>query len=218
VFKKREGHCRVPARHKEGAHRLGQWVGVQRKNKITLAPERVQRLDEIGFLWDPFTADWEEGFAALKVFKKREGHCRVPHSHKEGAHRLGQWVSTQRRSKTTLTAERLQRLEEIGFVWDPLTADWEAGFAALKAYREREGHCRVPRPHKEGDYKLGIWVRYQRKNKTTLTPERVQRLDEIGLVWDPFTADWEEGFAALEVFKRARRTLPRSTSSQRGCS
>jgi hypothetical protein len=90
----------------------------QRKTKATLAPERVQRLDEIGFVWDPFTAGWEAGFATLEVFKKREGHCRVPNRHKEGDHRLGIWVGTQRAKKATLTPERLQRLDEIGFVWD----------------------------------------------------------------------------------------------------
>ena len=77
----------------------------------------MQQLDEIGFVWDPYTADWEEGFATLEVFKKREGHCRVPTAHKEGDYKLGQWVSTQR-NKSTLAPERLQRLNEIGFVWD----------------------------------------------------------------------------------------------------
>ena len=65
----------------------------------------------------PFTADWEEGFAALKLYQEREGHCRVRVAHKEGDHRLGGWVSRQR-NKTTLAPERLQRLDEIGFVWD----------------------------------------------------------------------------------------------------
>ena len=143
----------------------------------------MQRLDEIGFVWDPFTAAWEEGFAALKLFQEREGHCRVPTAHKEGAHRLGQWVGVQRGRKATLTPERVQRLDKIGFVWDPLTADWEEGFAALKLYQERVGHCRVPWNHKEGDHGLGQWVSNQRAKKANLTPERVQRLDEICFAW-----------------------------------
>ena len=117
MFKKREGHCRVPAGHKEGDYRLGGWVSKQR-NKSILAPERVQRLDKIGFVWDPLTADWEEGFAALKLFQERLGHCRVPWNHKEGDHGLGIWVSNQRAKKATLTKERVQRLDKVGFVWD----------------------------------------------------------------------------------------------------
>ena len=38
--------------------------------------------------------------------------------HKEGDHRLGAWVSTQRASEGTLTAERVHRLDEIGSVSD----------------------------------------------------------------------------------------------------
>ena len=118
------------------------------------------------------------------MFKKREGHCRVPRAHKEGDYKLGQWVSRQRQNQTNLTAERLQRLDEIGFIWDPVTADWEEGFAALEVFKKREGHCRVPAVHKEGDHNLGNWVRVQRNNKANLTAERVQRLDEIGFVWN----------------------------------
>jgi hypothetical protein len=93
-------------------------------------PERRQRLDEIGFVWDPNTADWEAGFAAQERFKQREGHSRVPKGNKEG-----------------------------------------------------EGHCRVPRGHKEDGFNLGAWVSRQRTNKDTLSPERRQRLEEIGFVW-----------------------------------
>jgi hypothetical protein len=83
----------------------------------------------------------------------REGHCRVPQTHKEGDVNLGSWVSVQRTKKDALSLER-QRLDEIGFVWETLTATWEAGFNALKQFQEREGHYRVPHTHKEGDVNL----------------------------------------------------------------
>ena len=54
--------------------------------------------------------------------------------------------------------ERFQRLDGIGFVYDPLTADWKAGFAAQKFYQEREGHCRVPGGQKKVNNSLGQWV------------------------------------------------------------
>ena len=113
-----EGHCRVPARHKEDGFNLGQWVSVQRRGKDSLSQERLQRLDELGFVWDPFSEQWEEGFRYLKLYLDREGHCRVPAKHKEDGSPLGTWVSTQRRGKDSLSQERLQRLDEIGFVWE----------------------------------------------------------------------------------------------------
>ena len=72
------------------------WVSNQRTNKDALSPERRQRLDEIGFDWDPLATDWEEGFATLLIFKERERHCTVPKNHKEGDFNLGGWVGTQR--------------------------------------------------------------------------------------------------------------------------
>ena len=108
---------------------------------------------------DRLGVSWDEWFGRLVTFKEREGHCRVPAGHKEGAYRLGQWVATQRASKATLMPERLELLDEIGFIWDVLDADWEEGFAALKVFKKREGHCRVPQAHKEGDHRLErIWI------------------------------------------------------------
>jgi len=141
-------------------------------------------LEEIGFIWDPLEQQWEEGFAALASFEQRVGNCNVPQGYKEGDYRLGTWVGKQRSKKDTLSPERRQRLEEIGFIWDPLEQQWEEGFAALVSFEQRVGNCKVPRGHKEGDYRLGTWVSKQRSKKDTLSPERRQRLEEIGFVWD----------------------------------
>jgi DNA-binding TFAR19-related protein (PDSD5 family) len=200
-FWEREGHCLVKRGHREDGVRLGIWVGTQRQKKDTLTPERIQRLKEIGFVWDPLTQQWEEGFAALTRFKEREGNCSVKHGHKEDGLNLGAWVLNQRTLKDTLTPERIERLEAIGFVWDQHTQQWEEGLAALERFKEREGHCSVSYLHKEDDLKLGTWVGTQRGHKYTLTPERFKRLEAIGFVWDPRTQNWEEGFAALKRFK-----------------
>ena len=95
------------------------------------------------------------------------GDCRVPNRHKtaEGL-ALGQWVSDQRKAygKGELSAARMARLEAVdGWVWDSLEAAWEAGLAALAAYREVHGHCRVPRSYKTAEgLALGAWVGTQR--------------------------------------------------------
>jgi hypothetical protein len=182
-FKAREGHCRVPVLHVEGTFKLGQWARAQRRYKDTMRAERRQRLDQIGFVWDPLEETWEEGFAALKKFKAREGHCRVPKSHTEGSFRLGQWVGVQRSNRDTMPAERKRRLDEIGFFWDPYESAWEEGFAALMTFKAREGHCRMPTSQIEGSCKLGQWVRRQRENRDTMPADLRQRVDEIGFVW-----------------------------------
>jgi hypothetical protein len=120
-FKKREGHCKVPQSHREDGVQLGEWVKTQRqlKTKEKLDPDRQKRLEDVGFKWGFHSATWDETYALLQQFKKREGHCNVPQSHKEDEANLGMWVSHQRQLKTKerLDPDRLKRLEEIGFNW-----------------------------------------------------------------------------------------------------
>jgi len=167
-----------------------------------MPPERRQRLDALGFVWDPLTAQWEKGFRALQSFHQREGHCRVPTNHHEHGYRLGTWVSVQRRNKDTMSPERRLRLDALDFTWDVLTPQWEEGFRFLEKFQQREGHCRVPERHREQGYRLGQWVGVQRTYKNALSPERQQRLDALGFVWDVPTAKWEEWFSALQSFRQ----------------
>lgn len=55
-------------------YRLGRWVHYQRveywifqeKGTAKITEERIARLDQIGFEWDPQKAQWEKMFAKLK--------------------------------------------------------------------------------------------------------------------------------------------------------
>jgi len=145
--------------------------------------DQVHRLDEIGFVWDVFQDSWEEGFSYLVKFKEREGHCRVPQIFTDNKFNLGNWVSVQRVNKEKLSSDRIQRLNEIGFIWDPFQEKWEEAFGYLLKFKEREGHCKVPKFMFEGGYPLGSWVSQQRSKKDNLSSDRIRRLDAIGFVW-----------------------------------
>ena len=208
-YKQREGDCLVPDSYVDPFTqlKLGAWVGKQRQAKDTLSPERHQRLDALGFVWDPFAAQWEEGFDHLARYRKRNRHCLVPQGNidPDTHYTLGIWVSTQRTSKT-LSSKQRARLDALGFVWDVLAFQWEEGFDHLVRYRERNRHCLVPRGYIDPDmhYTLGSWVHVQRTSKT-LSPERRERLDALGFVWDPFAAQWEEGFEYLVHYRERNR-------------
>jgi hypothetical protein len=201
-YRNREGHCLVPQRHKENDFPLGQWVSVQRANKDKMSSERKSRLDDIGFIWDTLQSDWEGGFYYLKKYRDREGHCLVPQRHKENDFPLGQWVSRQRQNRINLSLERRERLESLGFVWTVLEANWEKGFFYLKSFRDREGHCRVPRKHTESGFNLGNWVVEQRLQRNKMSLERRERLDSVDFVWDPLEKAWENGFEHLIRYMR----------------
>jgi hypothetical protein len=182
-FRSREKHCIVPRGHEEETIKLGIWVNNQRYRASTLSIERKQRLDALQFVWHPYEISWEKGFSALQRFKSREKHCRVPFRHQEGGIRLGRWVTIQRSKRETLPTGLKRRLDAIDFVWDLSELAWDRGFAALKHFKLREGHCRVPRGHEEGNFKLGTWVGNQRNRKAVLSAERKRRLNAIGFVW-----------------------------------
>jgi Helicase associated domain len=171
-YREREGDCNVPALHQENGFRLGQWVRVQRVHRSTMQRERQQRLEALGFIWDPKDVAWEDAFAYLRHYKQRVGHCRVPKSHKESGFRLGDWVDRQRQAKHALSDERRRRLDERGFVWNPMIADWEQGIGYLKQYHEREGHCRVPNSHQESGFRLGQWCTTNVKVRNDFRPCR----------------------------------------------
>src|SRR5262249_36234431 len=201
IYKGREGHCRVPTTHKENGFRLGQWVQVQRGNADTLSAPRQQQLDELGFVWDALETNWAEGLRYLTSYKEREGHCRVPLAHMENGFRLGQWAHNLRQNKQTLSEARRRQLDELGFVWGPLETNWAESLRYLTIYKEREGHCRVPRNHMENGIRLGQWVEVQRRNEDTLTAPRRQQLDELGFVWDALETNWAEGLRYLTIYK-----------------
>jgi hypothetical protein len=189
-FCNRAGHCRVVQGYKtDDGFRLGTWVAKQRGKKDTIEPDRRQRLEALpGWTWDPHSNQWDKGFSHLEQFSsERKGHCRVPNDFTtDDGYRLGQWVAIQRRTKDALEPVRRQRLEALpGWSWDVLADKWEDGFSYLKKLSDREGHCQVTMDYRTDDgYRLGQWVKVQRRNRDTMDPDRRQRLEELpGWSW-----------------------------------
>lgn len=65
------------------------------------------------------------------------------------------------KGKAKITKERIDRLEQLGFEWDPQQAQWEQMFEKLKAFWREKGHCGVPKGYSV-DPNLANWVRNQR--------------------------------------------------------
>ena len=203
-FKKREGHCR-PARDLvvEG-RKIGSWVVEQRKKKEFLTTKQVNRLDSLGFSWDPLTEKWEAAFDALKKFNQENGHCRVPQGEIINSIDLSKWSGRQRSQRSKLRAQQVKRLDSLGFSWDPLTDEWEAAFDALKKFNRENGHCRIPYGAVIDGFNLSSWTMRQRRRKARLLPDQVKRLDSLGFTWDPFSEQWEASFAVLKKYRKLK--------------
>ncbi|QXE92797.1 Helicase associated domain protein [Geomonas subterranea] len=200
-----KGHARVPQSHKTtGGFKLGVWVNSQRTKRKKLTTDRIQRLEELpGWCWNARSYRWEEGFSYLQQYVRREGHARVPTSHKESNFNLGGWANQQRSRKNRLTNERRQRLEALpGWTWESRSFQWEDGFSHLEQYVEVKGDAKVPQSHKSDDgFSLGLWVTTQRRNKRNLSEEQIQRLQLLpGWSWNTRSSKWEEGVSRLIAY------------------
>ncbi len=195
AFKRKNGHCNIPhpSQTKASNHSksLGHWVASQkiRRHAGNLPQDRIDRLEMIGFVWGSSKNEsWDHMFGQLCEFKKKYGHCLVPASNVKGKENddefrsLGLWVQTQRQQKkgtrkSRIPHDRIDRLDEIGFVWEPRDATWNESFEQLKKFREENGHCNVPKVTK----KLHSWVDKQRDcyRKGKMRSDRKAKLDSI---------------------------------------
>jgi len=197
AYKNAHGHVLVP---KTGLTALDVWVSLQRQTQKSggLSAERVRRLDEIGFEWDPLEKAWEAKFNEMVAYKAEHGDTNVSQNYSND---LCEWVATQRKNKKNekLLPERERRLNEIGFVWDALEDAWESKFTELVAYKAKHGNLEVAATL----LGLGAWVANQRQNlrRGILSSERKAQLDGIGFQWTVQDTQWESRFSELLAYK-----------------
>lgn len=205
-YKQVHGNCIVPRGYSANP-RLASWVAEQRKQRKLLVdgkqssmiPERVEMLNEIGFVWNAQEAAWERQLGDLKLFRKEEGHCLVPVGHKKYP-KLGSWVKEQRRhfvllkqgKQSNMTISRVEKLDAVNFCWNTHEALWLERFHELSEYKDIHGHSVVPTKCAENQ-RLGTWVHHQRREykkykqgkPSHMTEERIKHLDSLDFVWFP---------------------------------
>eukprot|EP00957_Ditylum_brightwellii_P057976 4395799-Ditylum_brightwellii.AAC.1 len=204
AFKTHNGHCNV-SKHDTKDKSLGIWVSIQRVSykRSTLSSDRIQQLNSIGFIWDKREHFWKDTFDQLCAFKAQNGHCNVSRSD-AGNKTLSQWVSYQRvlYKKNTLSSNRIEQLNSIGFTWGERGYLWEDNLYELCAFKAQNGHCNVSQSD-AGNKSLGKWVSIQRVSykKNTLSSDRIEQLNSIGFTWDEHEQLWKDKFDQLCAFK-----------------
>mmetsp|Transcript_12753 Transcript_12753/g.44672 ORF Transcript_12753/g.44672 Transcript_12753/m.44672 type:complete len:481 (-) Transcript_12753:1879-3321(-) len=202
------GHCNVPYKSRVVGE-LGRWVTTQRTfHRLgILSDTRRRLLDALGFTWDLHTTSWEEYFNLFLLFRIVHGHSNVPYRFRNGSdfslpkeiHRvprvskgilipnLGAWVNNQRAlyRNGKLSAERIKRLENMGFVFEIGFGSWNVWFNRLLLYKMQHGTVEMTFADKSSpeDRSLMSWVTVQRSNfhSSSLSQKRRQFLESIGL-------------------------------------
>ncbi|CAJ1948212.1 unnamed protein product [Cylindrotheca closterium] len=132
-YKLAHGHCCVPHSYPVDPI-LARWVKRQRYqykkfqdrcSSSTMTTRRIQDLESIGFVWHSHAVAWKAKLNELMIFKQQRGHCNVPSYYPENVS-LSTWVKCQRRQykmyvsgspSSTMTMERFQMLQSLGFVF-----------------------------------------------------------------------------------------------------
>ena len=142
---------------------------------------------------------WNQQLEELRSFKRKYGHCLVPHTFDENPH-LARWVKRQRRqyklllegnTASTMTQERVEILTKEGFIWDSHEVVWMERYNQLVTFMSTHGHCRVPVQNSQFP-QLPSWIKCQRRQykllrqgkPSSLTEERVMLLNNIGFSWE----------------------------------
>lgn len=222
-FKRAHGHTRV-RRNNVDPPGLGNWVSKQRQmykryqtglRPCSLNEERIAKLEDLEFCWDgrkeaeeesnsmQITTWWNslDEFRALRPTDK--GKAEIPM-----ASSLGKWLRQQRISllRGRLTEEQQAALNEIDSEWWMTRQQraWEQHFETLRAYAAKNGHCCVPIT--DSNQQLANFVANQRKQynlrkkqrASSMSDERIKRLESIGFVWNRWDYEFEKSGAFLD--------------------
>jgi hypothetical protein len=125
-------------------------------------------------IWNYQQDLWQKNFKKLIEFRKKHGHCRVPHNWKADPS-LALWIKRQRiqfkrhqdGKTSSMTYERQKVLEKVGFSWHSHHGAWEDRWAELREFKQRHGHCNVPSGYIHNP-SLAIWVKVRRKESEPL--------------------------------------------------
>jgi superfamily II DNA or RNA helicase len=138
---------------------------------------------------DTLGSTWDERLGQLKAFFERMGHLHV-----EQDRLLQEWVWIQRRlkKKGKLAADRIRRLNEIGFNWDVTKGQriWEIMFAKLCVFKRQHGHCDV-KNKPAGSFVLQSWLddQFRLFASNRLASDRLEKLKHLGVVFDVLVKD-----------------------------
>ena len=211
-YKESTGNPNVANNYKTAdGYQLGSWQSEQRKHfkKNKLFPERIKRLEDIGFTWGILEEQFEKGFQETLRYKESTGNPNAPNRYKTAeGFRLYYWQSSKRDryKKGKLSSEQIRRLEEIGFKWERSKEQFEKGFQETLIYKQNTGNPNTPDRYEtvEG-FRLGTWQSHQRDNfkKSKLSPDRVRRLADIGFTWGILEEQFEKGFQETLRYKES---------------
>ena len=216
-------------KHGDMATELASWVAAQRiKFRTgTLAEDRVKLLTDIGCKMNiNSTVKWEYRFQQLKDFVAENG--RFPENadalNDKEIRALMTWINTQRRYYTNdkLSDEKINALEDIGFVWNINDVHWNEMYEILVEFVQEYG--RLPkRDDRYKDTAIGVWTTAQiRKTKPNsrmkLSDAQKEKLLQLGVNFEDskYMQTWMKSYTLYIEYKNAFNEEPAQKKRYKG--
>ena len=147
---------------------------------------------------------WDRMYKLAKAYYDTHGDLLIPQRFNTtngidkdiNGNNLGQWINTQRQryKNSSLSQDRIEKLEAIGMIWNILDYQWIKMYELAKAYYETYGNLLISKGFntKNGINKdinssdLGQWIIKQRQKyrKGSLSQDKIEKLELIGMVWN----------------------------------
>ncbi len=201
--------------------------------------EDFQIYDEVRDFIDIFekmdeslSASWDLMYNVAKDYYLKHGDLEVPKAYRsEEGYNLGLWLSTQRRvynhtAKGSLSQDRIDKLNAIGMRFDNVNdVQWHKYYAALKKYHDEHGDINISSQYVSDDgLMLGNWLTRMRSYYSDgikphiLTPERIEALDALGMIWDYHSKQWYENYEAAKKYyeEHGDLNIPKDYKSEKG--
>ncbi|MFJ8955271.1 Helicase associated domain protein [Streptomyces sp. NPDC102381] len=173
------GHLSAPVNTVHDGFPLGRWLADQRGR--TPGPERAAALTALDPWWNPpWPITWQRAY----------------HAAADTAAGPSPWLAAQCARVDRLHPDQHRLLKDLGLDL-PDTARpaasvvrhrelaFQRGLAAAQAFREREGHLKVPQRHIEEidgeQVRLGQWLSNVNRRRSSLSEQRRATLAELGL-------------------------------------
>lgn len=79
---------------------------------------------------------------------------------------------------------------------------WMAKYNLAKKYKEKYGDLRIPRAFRMDNVNIGLWIGTQRAKyaQSELSNEKIELLEEIGMLWRVIDESWNKYYAVAEAY------------------
>ncbi len=180
--------------------------------------ENQDLFEMLRYVNDRLTMTWEDYYELAKIYYNHHGNLLIPQRFKtndgytydeNGTINLGSWLTVQKSTFSKLSEEKKQLLQSIDFVSNFRNDRWQKNFELAKIYYNHHGDLLIPQRFKTNDgytydengiVKLGIWLNNQKLRFLTLSEDKQQLLQLIGLVFNTNDDSWQKNFELAKSY------------------